>query len=43
MLQLSKNIKLIEKFIYNDLNERYEKYEGQREIIELYRKIIEFE
>ena len=24
-------------------NERYEKYEGQREIIELYRKIIEFE
>lgn len=41
--QLSKNIKLIEEFIYNDLNQRYEKYEGQRETIELYKKIIEFE
>ena len=43
MSKISKNIKLIEEFIYNDLNERYEKYEGQRETIELYRKIIEFD
>lgn len=40
--QLSENIKLIEKFIYDDLSNRYEIYELQRETIELYKKIIEF-
>ena len=41
--RLSKNIKDIEDFINKDLSDRYKLYERQRNTIELYKKIINFD
>ena len=40
---LEKNIQEIKEFIMNDMSERYKLYPKQKEMIDMYRKIISFE
>ncbi len=40
---LENDIKKVKEFIINDMNERYNLYPKQREMINMYRKIIQFE
>lgn len=39
---LEEEIECVKKFVLNDINERYEKYPRQRDTVDRYRKIIEF-
>lgn len=39
---LEEKVKYLKKFVLNDMNERYKKYPQQRDTIDRYRKIIEF-